>query len=99
MNIIKTVNGEETVLEVEGRVDAISSGELQNAIISSFQTTRNLVIDFEKVAYVASAGLRALLLGHKTAVSKSGIMKLIHVNENVMEVLRITGFESALHIE
>ena len=99
MNIVKTVNQEETTLAVEGRIDATNSKELQDAIIGSFQTTKNLVIDFEKVAYVASAGLRALLLGHKTAVSKSGVMKLIHVNDDVMEVLRMTGFQSALHIE
>lgn len=99
MNIVKTVNGEETVLAVEGRIDATNSRELQDAIISAFQSTKNLVVDFEKVAYIASAGLRALLLGHKTAVSKSGIMKLTHVNETVMEVLRMTGFQSALHIE
>ena len=99
MNIVKTVNGEETTLAVEGRIDATNSKELQDAIISSFQATKNLVIDFEKVAYVASAGLRALLLGHKTAVSKSGVMKLVHVNDDVMEVFRMTGFQSALHIE
>lgn len=99
MNIVKTVNGEETVLAVEGRIDATNSRELQDAIISAFQSAQNLVLDFEKVTYIASAGLRALLLGHKTAVSKSGIMKLTHVNEDVMEVLRMTGFQSALHIE
>lgn len=99
MNIVKTVNGEETVLAVEGRIDATNSRELQDAIISAFQSAKNLVLDFEKVTYIASAGLRALLLGHKTAVSKSGIMKLTHVNEDVMEVLRMTGFQSALHIE
>lgn len=99
MNIVKTVNGDETTLAVEGRIDATNSKELQDAIISSFQTAKNLVIDFEKVAYIASAGLRAMLLGHKTAVSKAGVMKLIHVNDDVMEVLRMTGFQSALHIE
>ena len=99
MNIVKTVKTEETVLAAEGRIDATNSKELQDAIIGAFQSTKNLVVDFEKVAYIASAGLRALLLGHKTAVSKSGIMKLTHVNEEVMEVLRMTGFQSALHIE
>lgn len=99
MNIAKTVNEAETVLAVEGRIDATNSKMLQDAIISAFQSTRNVVVDFEKVVYIASAGLRALLLGQKTAVSKSGMMKLIHVGDGVMEVLRMTGFQSALHIE
>lgn len=99
MKIARTVNEEDTILMVEGRIDATNSKELQDAIIGAFQSTKNLVVDFEKVEYIASAGLRALLLGHKTAVSKSGMMKLIHVGEDVMDVLRMTGFDSALHIE
>lgn len=99
MNIEKKVNGEEITLGVEGRITAANSGELQEEIISSFQTSKNIVIDFENVEYIASAGLRALLLGHKTALSKSGIMKLVHVNDSVMEVLQMTGFASALNIE
>lgn len=99
MNIVKRVNEEETILAVEGRIDATNSKELQDAIIGAFQSTKNLVVDFEKVVYIASAGLRALLLGQKTAISKSGMMKLIHVCDDVMDVLRITGFDSALHIE
>jgi len=99
MKIAKIVNEEETILTVEGRVDAISSKELQDAIIGAFQSTKNLVVDFKKVEYIVSAGLRALLLGQKTAISKSGTMKLIHVGDVVMDVFRMTGFDSVLHIE
>lgn len=98
MNIAKTVTGEEIILAVEGRVDTVNSKELEDAIIDAFRSTRNLVLDFEKVTYIASAGLRALLLGHKTAVSKSGVMELVHVGEGVMDVLRITGFHTTFHI-
>ena len=99
MNIVKTVNEEATILSVEGRIDAMNSKDLQEAIIGAFQSAKNVVVDFENVVYIASAGLRALLLGQKTVVSKSGMMKLIHVGGDVMEVLRMTGFQSALHIE
>lgn len=98
MNIEKVENGEEIILTVEGKITATNSKELQDAIISSFQTVKNLVIDFEKVSYIASAGLRALLLGQKTAASKAGYMKLAHVNDEVMDVLRMTGFASILTI-
>ncbi|MDE7323221.1 MAG: STAS domain-containing protein [Lachnospiraceae bacterium] len=99
MNIERTANGPEIILTVEGRVDANTSKELQDAIITAFQGSNKLVVDFEKVEYVASAGLRALLLGHKTAMSKAGYMKLLHVAEAVMEVLHMTGFDSILTIE
>ncbi len=99
MNIERTENGEEIILTVEGRVDANTSRELQDAIITAFQSANKLVVDFAKVEYVASAGLRALLLGQKTAASKAGSMKLTHVAEAVMEVLNMTGFASILTIE
>lgn len=99
MNIERTENGEEIILTVEGRVDANTSRELQDAIITAFQGSNKLVVDFAKVEYVASAGLRALLLGQKTAASKAGYMKLLHVAEAVMEVLNMTGFASILTIE
>ncbi len=99
MNIEQKTNGEEIILEVEGRIDANTSDVLQDAIINAFKTTNKIVIDFAKVSYVASAGLRALLLGHKTAISKAGYMKLQHVTETVMNVLDMTGFTNILSIE
>jgi anti-anti-sigma factor len=99
MTIETKTLGDETILSVEGRVDATTSNDLQNEIISTFQNTNKVVIDFEKVSYISSAGLRALLLGHKTAASKSGYMKLVKVDDNVMEVLEMTGFRDILTIE
>jgi anti-anti-sigma factor len=99
MTIETLIKGEETFLCVEGKVDATTSSDLQKEIISTFQNTNKVVIDFANVSYISSAGLRALLLGHKTATSKSGYMKLINVGKSVMEVLKITGFKDILNIE
>ena len=65
----------------------------------SFQKMKNVILDFEEVEYVSSAGLRALLLGHKTAMSKGGSMVLTHVADMVMEVFQMTGFSNMLNIQ
>ena len=57
-----------------------------------------LVLDFEKLDYISSAGLRVLLSAQKT-MSKAGEMKLVHVNETVMEIFEVTGFTDILTIE
>ena len=49
--------------------------------------------------YVSSAGLRALLIGQKTAMSKRGSMKLVNVNQTVMHVLKMSGFQNILKVE
>ena len=99
MTITETRDGETIILAVEGRIDVTSSTQLQNGILVAFQKVRNLTLDFAKCEYVSSAGLRALLIGQKTAQSKGGQMKLINVSESFMAVLKLSGFDSIVTIE
>ena len=55
-------------------------------------------MNFEKLDYISSAGLRVLLSAQKI-MNKQGGMKLCHVNENIMEILEVTGFVDILTIE
>lgn len=96
MTISKLQNGNAVTLQVEGRVDTNTSPELQKAILESFQSAAKLTLDLEKVVYVSSAGLRALLLGQKTAASKGAAMELIHVAPTVKTVLDSVGFSKIL---
>jgi anti-anti-sigma factor len=89
----------EIIIRVYGRVDTSTSLDLQKEIISTFRDSNKVVLDFKDVLYISSAGIRALLLGHKTAISKSGYMKLRNVGESVMDVLVSTGFDDILTIE
>ena len=51
------------------------------------------------VPYISSAGLRALLIGQKTAASKGGSMKLTNVSDVVMNIFEMSGFSKILKIE
>ena len=86
-------------LAIEGRVDTNTSPQLQDSILKAFQKGNHLVLDFAQCAYVSSAGLRALLIGQKTANSKGGTMKLVNVPEILMSVLKMSGFLKILTIE
>lgn len=88
-----------TIIKVDGRVDAMTTQDLQDVIMNTFQTCSKIELDFAQVEYISSAGLKTLLLGQKTANSKGGQFALRHVNDMVMEVLNMTGFASILHIE
>ncbi len=91
---------EDTItIGIEGRVDTNTSPDLQAAILKAFQKTNKLVLDFGKCDYISSAGLRALLIGQKTANSKKGSMKLIQVQASIMAVLKMSGFVNILTIE
>lgn len=86
-------------LMLSGRIDTITSPKFQEEILKAFQMGDHLILDFNNVEYISSAGLRVLLVGQKNAESKNGSMKLIHVNEDVHEVLEMTGFIDILTIE
>jgi anti-anti-sigma factor len=98
MTITKMEQGDAVTLHVEGRVDTNTSPELQKAILAAFQNAKKLTLDMEKVSYVSSAGLRALLIGQKTAGSKGASMELTHIAPAVKAVLDSVGFSKILTI-
>lgn len=96
MNIIEKRIEDKIILEIEGRIDTNSSTQLQAKILQAFQKGRHLELDFAKTVYITSAGLRALLIGQKTANSKGGSMKLLHVPSMIKNVFDLSGFSKIL---
>ena len=96
---ITEVKGEDAVqLNVEGNVDTNTAPQLQMHILQSFQKSKNVVLEMSECPYMSSAGLRALLLGTKTASSKGGALKLVNVQPTVMDVFSVSGFSTILNI-
>lgn len=87
------------LVELEGRLDTTSAPELEKVLGDSLEDVDNLVLDFEKLRYVSSSGLRVLLLTQKTMNSKQASMVVRNVNELIMEVFKATGFVDILTIE
>ena len=98
MNITKNMNGTALEIALEGRLDTMTAPELEAALKESLDEAESLVLDFSKLEYISSAGLRVLLSAHKTMSGKGG-MKVTHVNEIVREVFEVTGFADILTIE
>jgi len=98
MTINKELNGSELKLALEGRLDTTTAPELEDCLIENLPGVEQLVFDLEKLEYVSSAGLRVLLFAQKK-MNVQGSMKLINVNDAVMEVFDITGFADLLTIE
>ncbi len=99
MNMVVTDCVDNIRLLVEGRIDVNTSPALQTKILECFQRNANLIVDFLNVDYISSAGLRALLIGQKTALSKRGSMRIVNVSDSVLQILSVTGFNKILTIE
>ena len=98
MKITKTPDGDRLTIALDGRLDTVTSPELEKELETALEGVSELTMDFSSLEYVSSAGLRVLLSAHKSMTGKGGSMKLTHLNEIVGEVLDVTGFSEVLNI-
>ena len=98
MTINKTQAGKNLTIALEGRLDTMTAPELEAELNTSLPEAETLTLDFSKLEYISSAGLRVLLSAHKAMSSKGGL-KVTNVNEIVREVFEVTGFADILTIE
>ena len=100
MKIEKRENGREITLMLEGRLDMATAPQLEAEINAVLEGAEMMILDFEKLEYLSSAGLRVLLSTHKAFMKKAdGKMVIRHVNEIINEVFEVTGFLDILNIE
>lgn len=98
MNIIKKIEGTTLNLALEGRLDTTTAPQLETELKDAMDGITALNMDFEKLEYLSSAGLRVILAAQKT-MNKQGKMVIRHVNETIREVFEVTGFIDILTIE
>ena len=98
MTINKTRNNSELTLFVEGRLETTTAPALESVIKNELEGVTALVLDFSKLEYISSAGLRVLLTAQKI-MNRQGAMKVTGVNEIVAEIFDVTGFSDILTVE
>lgn len=98
MEIIKTRNNDELNVTLEGRLDTTTAPELEAVVKQELDGISSFKLDFEKLSYVSSAGLRVLLTAQKI-MNKQGTMLIRNVDAEIMEIFDITGFTDILTIE
>ena len=97
MTITKKQDNAAMTIALEGRLDTTTAPELEQEV-KNLNNVNALTLDFSKLDYISSAGLRVLLSAHKLMAGKGG-MRVINVNELVREVFDVTGFSDILDIE
>ena len=98
MEAIINKNGAELNIALEGRLDTNTAPKLESVIEENCDGVTSLNLDFEKLEYISSAGLRVLLATQKK-MAALGKMKISNVCADIMEVFDITGFSDILDIE
>ncbi|MEA4940936.1 putative anti-sigma factor antagonist BtrV [bioreactor metagenome] len=97
MTVAKTRAGTSLTVSLEGRLDTSTAPQLE-AELKNLDGVAELVLDMDKLVYLSSAGLRAILALQKR-MSRQGKMIVRHVCGEIMEVFEMTGFADILTIE
>lgn len=98
MEIKKTAEGTRLTVALEGRLDTLSSRDLEKELRATVPGLTELVFDFEKLTFITSAGLRVISLAKKL-MNKQGHMVIRNTQADVMEVFDATGLSAFLEFE
>lgn len=95
MDIAVSDVGDVKVLRIEGKLDTKTSPDAQTTLADLIeQGARKVVVNFEKLAYISSSGLRMLLTTARQLKGCSGEMRVCGLNEDVQEIFEISGFDT-----
>lgn len=96
---VKDVNGIK-VLGFTGNLDTNTAPEAEAQINDLLETGADkILINFENLNYISSAGLRVLLATAKKMMASQGQVKICSLNKTVQEVFDISGFSTILSLE
>jgi len=99
MEIEATQKKGAVVIAVSGRIDAVTAPEMEKTLrdwMAKGET--RFVLNFSRLEYISSAGLRAILAAGKQLKSKEGRMVFYGLRGSVKEVFKISGFETVFQV-
>lgn len=99
VQISEKQQGEVLVVSLEGRLDAATSPVVERKLSEKIEGgVTKLVLNFAGVDYLSSAGMRLLLTVSKKLVSLKGKLAVSNISDEVMEVIKMAGFDRVLDI-
>ncbi|MHC4708846.1 MAG: STAS domain-containing protein [Planctomycetota bacterium] len=99
MNISNREEGGVTVVGVEGNLDTNTAPDAQQHLDAlQDDEVGKILVNFEQLDYISSAGLRVLLATAKRLGTSGGSLRICGLNETVSEVFEISGFSVILNV-
>lgn len=97
--LIEEQKGEVLLVRIKGRLDAVSSPTAEKKVFDSINSGHHkVVLELGSVVYISSAGMRMLLSTTKKIRSLSGKLCICGMTPNVLDVLKMSGFDHILEL-
>lgn len=85
---------------LDGRLDTTSVPMCEKDMALVFNNAdKEIIIDCTKLEYISSSGLRLFLSLRKNVEDKNSKLTLVHVNDSILNVFKITGFAQLFDIQ
>ncbi len=99
VEVVLKKRGNAAELLISGRIDSNTTIALEKTLLEQAKQFETMTLDFSKVPYISSAGLRTIMKLHKKMGDKGGVLQLRNVRKDVLDVFQVTGFLNLLNIE
>ncbi|HSX04644.1 MAG TPA: STAS domain-containing protein [Rhabdochlamydiaceae bacterium] len=86
------------IVRLQGKIDAMSTPNLEKKLMPLIENEHKMSVDFSKVEYLSSAGMRLLLSATRKMKAKGGMIVFFGMNDEVSEIIKMAGFEKILNI-
>ena len=85
---------------LEGELDTAAAAEVEEVLQPLYKSSgKDVYIDCEKLEYISSSGLRILISILKGARASGSKVTMLHVNDDIMTVFKLTGVNSLFNFE
>ena len=88
------------VISVVGRVDGMNTRQFRGGLEQKVQSHDgpSVVLDFEDLSYISSAGLRSILLVAESLSRRSKKFALCSLPSSILEIIQTTGFDNIIDV-
>lgn len=93
-------NGQEITVQLIGELDTITTTEQADELQQVLDLAdKAIVVDCTELEYISSAGLRFFMQLKRESEAKGGSIRIEHLNEDVADIFRMSGFQNIFEIE
>lgn len=87
------------VLKLGGHLNTNTASDLEEALEPVLERTNQVVLDFDELEYLSSAGLRVLVAAQKKIVGAGGGLRIVNAIDDIREVFDVTGLCDVFDVE
>ncbi len=100
MEIQTNLSNQNLIISLIGRLDTMTAPQLEKEINgSTLEDIETVTLNMRELEYISSSGLRVILMLYKKLTGIGGKLKIVNVNDMIMELFSMTGMSEYLDIE